>query len=64
MGDDITPSQLSALWNQRADTLEQFGDPVSARLWRIAATELERALQFFGDETLSLTEAARVSGEE
>ena len=56
------PGDLPALWRQRADTLRTYGDPNSARLWEIAAQELEQAWGVFGDETLSLAEAARVSG--
>jgi len=34
----------------------QFGDPNSARLWRTAAVELERALKAFGEQTLTVAE--------
>ena len=37
------PGDLLALWQQRADYPHQFGHPNSARLWRTAAVELERA---------------------
>lgn len=57
-----TPGELPAVWRQRAAFLTDYGDPNTARLWELAAVELERALQAFGDETLSLVEAARVSG--
>lgn len=56
------PGDLPALWRERAAFLHQYGDPNSARLWQLAATELERAWQAFGEETLSLVDAARVSG--
>src|SRR5438309_121925 len=56
------PADLIAAWQQRADFLHQFGDPNSARLWRTAAVELERALASFGAETLTPDEAARLSG--
>ena len=56
------PASLPLQWRERATLLEQFGDPNTARLWRIAATELDRALEAFDAETLSLVEAARVSG--
>ena len=62
MGTSFTPADLLALWQQRADYLHQFGDPNSARLWRTAAVELERALEAFGAETLTLTEAAQATG--
>ena len=32
------------LWRDRAASLEEFGVPNTARLWRIAAQELERSL--------------------
>jgi len=50
----IRPADLIAAWQQRADYLHQFGDPNSARLWRTAAVELERGLEAFGAETLTL----------
>lgn len=53
---------LPAVWRERAETLRTYGDPNSARLWDIAAVELERATQLFTAETLSLREAARLSG--
>jgi hypothetical protein len=57
-----TPSALLAVWRQRAQFLSDFGDSNSARLWIVAAGELEGAIKTFGDDTLSLVEAARVSG--
>ena len=57
-----TPASLLPQWRERAAYLEQFGDPTSARLWRLAALELEDALKALGDETLTLVEAAAVSG--
>lgn len=56
------PAGLLSQWRERAAYLEQFGDPTSARLWRLAANELQRALAVVADETLSLTEAAAESG--
>jgi hypothetical protein len=60
--DKTIPGDLPARWRERAETLRSFGDPNSARLWDIAAVELERAQALFAAETLSLTEAARASG--
>ena len=54
--------ELPPLWRRRADYLQQFGDPNSARLWMLAAVELERALEAFGAETLTLAEAASATG--
>ena len=54
--------RLPQTWRERAAYLEQFGDPTSARLWKLAAMELERSLQSVADETLSLAEAAQLSG--
>jgi hypothetical protein len=59
---DIIPGNLPAVWRERANTLREFGDPNSARLWDIAAVELDRAMDTFGAETLSLVAAARESG--
>src|SRR5881628_2019455 len=58
----LRPADLLQLWQQRADFLHQYGDPNSARIWRTAAVELERALEAFGAETLTVDEAAKVSG--
>ncbi len=57
----LIPGDLPALWRQRADYLHQFGDPNSARIWRTAAVELERALEAFGAETLTVTDAAQLT---
>ena len=56
------PASLLPLWRERAAYLQQFGDPQSARLWQLAAVELEHALKAVGDETLTLVEAAALSG--
>ena len=57
------PGDLPALRRERAETLRTYGDPTSARLWDIAAAELERATDLVrSGDTLSLTEAARESG--
>ena len=58
----IRPADLLRVWNERADFLHQYGDPNSARIWRTAAVELERALEAFGAETLTVDEAAKVTG--
>lgn len=58
----LIPADLLQLWQQSADYLHQFGDPDSARLWRPAAVELERALKAFGEQTLTVTDAAQLSG--
>ncbi len=41
--ESIRPADLLLLWQQRGDFLHEYGDPNSARLWRLAAVELERA---------------------
>ena len=46
------PLDLPAEWRKRADTLREYGDPNHARLWDLAATELEKALATYGEETL------------
>jgi hypothetical protein len=58
----ILPGDLPALWKERAETLVQHGDPNSARLWNIAANELERAMESSAAETLTVADAARISG--
>jgi len=58
----IRPADLLQLWQQRADYLQQYGDPNSARIWRTAAVELECALEAFGAEKLTLADAAKVTG--
>lgn len=62
MGEHSRPRELTTTWRERASYLEQFGDVSSARLWKIAASELERALQSADDEALTLNEAAKQSG--
>ncbi len=57
-----TPARLLIAWRDRAAHLQQFGDPNSARLWLLAAAELERALALVAEQTVSLVEAARISG--
>ena len=49
-------------WRRRAQFLDDYGDPNSARLWQLAAAELDEALRTLGEETLSLVEAAEASG--
>ena len=56
------PGDLPCIWQQRAEFLKEYGDASSARLWALAATELEQALRVPGAETLSLVQAARESG--
>lgn len=56
------PGALPALWRERAQFLEAYGDPLTARLWHLAARELEDALHAEGNATLSLSEAAEVTG--
>ena len=58
----LIPGDLPGAWRQRAEYLADFGDPNTARLWQLAATELDQALQVLGEESLSLVEAAVVSG--
>jgi len=52
----LNPGDLLLQWQTRADWLQQYGDPNSARLWRLAAVELEHALEAFGAEALTVTE--------
>lgn len=58
----LSPGDLPARWRERAQFLSDFGDANSARLWQTAAAELDEALRTLGEETLTLVEAAAVSG--
>jgi hypothetical protein len=58
----LNPGDLLLEWRKRADWLHEYGDPNSARLWRLAAVELERAPEAFGAEALTLAEAASMTG--
>ena len=57
-----SPGDLPKTWRERAQFLTDFGDPNTARLWQLAAAELDEALRTLGEETLTLVEAAAVSG--
>ena len=57
-----SPGDLPTTWRERAQFLSDYGDPNSARLWQFAAAELDEALRTLGEETLTLVEAAGVSG--
>ena len=56
------PGELPGVWRERAALLKEYGDPNCARLWALAATELDAALQVLDEDTLSLVQAARESG--
>jgi hypothetical protein len=56
------PHELVEIWRERSRLLNEFGDPNSARLWEVAATELEQVLRLHDDESLTLSEAARLTG--
>lgn len=58
----LSPADLPALWRERAQFLSDFGDHSTARLWQFAAAELEQALRVLGEHTLTLVEAAQLSG--
>ena len=58
-----SPGDLPTQWRQRAQLLREWGsDPHTARLWEMAAGELDHALGAGGDEALCLVEAAEESG--
>ena len=48
-----SPGDLPAQWRDRAEFLSDFGDPNSARLWLLAAMELDQALQVHHHEPWS-----------
>ncbi len=56
------PGDLPSIWRQRAQFLKEYGDPNSGRLWALAATELDQSLRVLGEDTLTLGEAAALSG--
>jgi hypothetical protein len=58
----VSPGALPEMWRKRAEFLSDFGDQNCARLWQIAAAELDQATRAMGEETLSLVEAAQLSG--
>jgi hypothetical protein len=53
---------LPAEWRKRAEYLRAYGDSTSAKLWTLAADELEQSIAAHGLETLPLGDAARLSG--
>ena len=53
---------LIAQWRERAEFASQYADASYGRLWSIAADELQAWATERGDETLSLAEAAALSG--
>jgi hypothetical protein len=56
------PDALPSEWRDRAQYLRDYGDSNTARLWELAAKELEAALTAHGQETLTLVQAAKLSG--
>jgi hypothetical protein len=60
--DYTLPGDLPALWRARAETLSTYGDPTGSRIWNIAATELERAMESSAAETLTVADASRITG--
>jgi hypothetical protein len=60
--ENTMPDGLPARWKERAEYLRQYGDPACARLWELASSELEAALAAQGEETLTLVQAAKLSG--
>ena len=58
----MTPSELAIQWRADADVLERRNAPDLARVYRSVADELDAALRAVDDDTLSLAEAAEVSG--
>lgn len=61
MSNTPCPADLPSTWRAKAATLAPYSEP-AARAFEQAARELETALGAEGDDLLTLTEAARVSG--
>jgi hypothetical protein len=57
----IIPENLPRLWSERAAQLKPYA-PAAAQAFETAAVELEQALAAADSETLTLIEAARLSG--
>jgi hypothetical protein len=57
-----TPDSLVTEWRARVQALQRFGDPTCARLWALAADELEHALAVSDAAPLRVKEAARRTG--
>ena len=57
-----TPEALSDPWRERAEYLRRFGDPSCAKLWSLAAEQLEAALKAAGQQPLIPAEAAKLCG--
>ena len=59
----LGPESLPQAWRARAESLRDWGGSVdAARLWERAATELDQALASAGNDTLTLKEAAKLTG--
>jgi hypothetical protein len=61
---NAVPGDLPARWRSHAATLRELGggDLNVARIWELAAHELDESIRAQQDVTLNLREAARVSG--
>ncbi len=57
----MSPADLVTVWRQQSAAYDRDGQP-GARLLARCADELEEALRASDDASLTLTEAARVSG--
>ena len=57
----LIPENLPRLWSDRAAQLKPYA-PAAAQAFETAAVELEQALAASGSETLTLKEAARLTG--
>ena len=57
-----SPAELPAIWRARAEVLAENGAEGQARAVKRCAEQLELALKCHGEETVSLTRAARDRG--
>lgn len=56
------PNDLPAAWREKADGLEEFGATEQATTLRRCANDLEQTAEEWGDEALTLTDAATYGG--
>ena len=56
------PENLIDCWRERSEFLRAYGDATAAKIWTLAASELEAALKAAGEQPLTPAEAAKITG--